>query len=61
MTIKNTDGSRMELRVESHDLPTKLGGQGKGSPVRHLNAEVFNPNGNQVKMKHINGGHKILE
>jgi RHS repeat-associated protein len=60
-TFKNTDGSRMEFRIESHDLPTKLGGKGDGNPVRHLNAEVFNSSGNQVKMKHINGGHKILE
>jgi hypothetical protein len=60
MTFKNTDGSKLDFRIEMHRLSPSVGGNGV-SPQRHLNATVTNSNGNVVKMKHINGGHKILE
>jgi RHS repeat-associated protein len=60
MTFKNSDGSKLDMRIETHELPSHLGGDGV-TPQRHLNADVTNSNGNRVKMKHINGGHKILE
>jgi hypothetical protein len=60
MTFINSDGSKLDLRIETHELPSHLGGDGV-TPQRHLNADVTNSNGNRVKMKHINGGHKILE
>ncbi len=60
MTFKNKDGSKLDMRVETHKLPQNVGGNGV-SPQRHLNADVTNSSGNTVKMKHINGGHKILE
>jgi hypothetical protein len=60
ITFKNSDGSKLDLRVETHKLPQTVGGNGV-NPQRHLNADVTNSSGNRVKMKHINGGHKILE
>ena len=60
-TIKDATGNKMDLRVETHALPTSVGGKGDGTPQRHLNAGVRNPNNNPIKMKHINGGHKLLE
>ena len=60
MTFKSKDGSKLDLRVETHEVPKSVGGNGT-SPQRHLNADVTNSSGNRVKMKHINGGHKILE
>jgi RHS repeat-associated protein len=60
MTFKNADGSKLDFRIESHKLPQKLGGDGV-SPTRHMNVDVTNSNGNKLKMKQINGGHKVLE
>jgi hypothetical protein len=60
MTFKNADGSKLVFRIESHEIPQHLGGNGV-IPQRHLNATVTNSSGNTVKMKHINGGHKLLQ
>ncbi|MBO9613212.1 MAG: RHS repeat-associated core domain-containing protein [Dyadobacter sp.] len=60
MTFQSTDASKLDLRVETHKLSPSVGGNGV-TPQRHLNATVTNASGNTVKMKHINGGHKILE
>jgi RHS repeat-associated protein len=60
MTFKNTDGSKLDFRIETHRLSPSVGGNGV-TPQRHLNATVTNSNGNVVTMKHINKGHKILE
>lgn len=60
MTFKDTDGTKLDLRVETHKLSPSVGGNGV-TPQRYLNATVTNSNGNVVKMKHINGGYKILE
>ena len=60
MTFKNPDGSKLDFRIESHKLPEKLGGDGV-TPTRHMNVDVTNSNGNKLKMKQINGGHKVLE
>ena len=60
MTFKNTHGSKLDLRIETHEVPKNLGGNGT-TPQRHLNATVTNSGGNIVKMKHIQGGHKLLE
>ena len=50
------DGSQLNLRVETHDLPTSLGGNGKGDPVRHMNVEL-SPGGKNLP----NAGHIILK
>jgi RHS repeat-associated protein len=39
MTIEH-NYSKLDLRVETHDLPTKLGGLGSGAPVRHMNVDL---------------------
>ena len=59
MTIKNPDGSKLDMRIETDVVSKKYGGNGT-TPQRHLNADVYNSNGNRVKMDHINRGHKVL-
>jgi hypothetical protein len=60
MTFKAKDGSKLDMRVETHELSKTVGGDGV-TPQRHLNVDVTNPNGNRVKMNDLNKGHKILE
>jgi hypothetical protein len=54
MTIEH-NSSKLDLRVETHDLPVKFGGQGTGSPVRHMNVDLT-PGKNALP----NSGHVIL-
>ena len=35
MTFKNADGSKLDFRIESHEIPQQLGGNGV-TPQRHL-------------------------
>jgi hypothetical protein len=60
MTFNNPNGSRLDLRIETHKLSPKVGGDAK-TPQRHLNVDVYNKSGNKVRMENLNRGHKILE
>jgi RHS repeat-associated protein len=52
-------GSKVDFRIETHDLPAKLGGNGSGSPVRHMNVDYYEA-GTPVRNALPNSGHKIL-
>jgi RHS repeat-associated protein len=54
LTIRD-NSSKINLRIETHDLPLDLGGQGKGSPVRHMNVDLT-PGQKALP----NSGHVIL-
>jgi hypothetical protein len=54
MTIEH-NFLKLDLRVETHDLPVKFGGQGSGSPVRHMNVDLT-----PGKTSLPNAGHVIL-
>jgi len=55
LSIFHSSG-QLNLQVETHDLPEKLGGQGKETPVRHINVEL-KPGGKSLP----NSGHIILD
>ena len=60
MTVKASDGSKLDMRIETHEIPKNLGGNGT-IPQRHMNVDVFNSNGNKMKLNNLNKGHKLLE
>jgi hypothetical protein len=47
---------KLDFRIETHDLPLKLGGKGSGSPVRHMNVDLT-----PGKKSLPNSGHVILK
>jgi RHS repeat-associated protein len=60
MTIKDKTGSGLNLRVETHTVPQKYGGNGK-TPQRHMNVEPIKSNGKKAQNNYPAGGHVILE
>ena len=57
MTIGN-ETQKINLRVETHSLPRKYGGNGK-TPIRHMNVDYYERQGDKWVQKKSN--HIILE
>jgi len=59
LTIKDGNGGKIDMRVESHPLPAKYGGDGKSS-TRHMNVDL-SKNGKKQRGALPKSGHKNLE